>query len=81
MVEEFDAWIYDEARKAGDTAIIKTSYGWHVMYFCGEGLEAWQAEAFENLQSQDYSADIEELNNKYKATYVQSVVDKFPGIM
>ena len=81
MVEEFDAWIYDEARKAGDTAVIKTSYGWHVMYFCGEGLEAWQAEAFENLQSQDYSADIEELNNKYKATYVQSVVDKFPGIM
>lgn len=81
MVDEFDAWVYDEARKVGDTALIKTSYGWHIMYFSGEGLEAWQAEAFETLQNQDYSAAIDELNSKYAASYDQSVIDKFPGIM
>lgn len=81
MVGEFDAWIYDEAREVGDTEIIKTSYGWHIMYFCGEGLEAWQAQVFEALQNEEYSADIDELNSKYTATYDQSVVDKFPGIM
>ena len=33
MVAEFDSWIFDEARKEGDTAIVETDYGYHVMYF------------------------------------------------
>lgn len=38
-VPEFDAWSFDPARKAGDTEIIKTDYGYHVMYFSGVGEE------------------------------------------
>ena len=41
MVEEFDAFCFDENRKPGDTAIVygeSGSYaGYHVMYFVGEG--------------------------------------------
>ena len=41
MVEEFDAFCFDESRKSGDTAIVygeSGSYaGYHVMYFVGEG--------------------------------------------
>ncbi len=33
MVAEFDSWIFDAARKEGDTEIVKTDYGYHVMYF------------------------------------------------
>lgn len=33
MVAEFDAWIFDDARVEGDTAIVETDYGYHVMYF------------------------------------------------
>ncbi len=33
MVPEFDAWIFDPARSEGDTAIVETEYGYHVMYF------------------------------------------------
>ena len=33
MVEEFDAWIFDASRKPGDTGLVKTQYGYHVMYF------------------------------------------------
>ena len=33
MVTEFNDWCFDEARKTGDTALVKTSYGYHVMYF------------------------------------------------
>lgn len=33
MVPEYDAWIFDEARKTGDTEIVETEYGYHVMYF------------------------------------------------
>ena len=36
MVAEFDEWIFDTDRKAGDTGIIETVYGYHVMYFVGD---------------------------------------------
>ena len=35
MVEPFENWCYDEARTAGDTGIVETTYGYHVMYFVG----------------------------------------------
>ena len=33
MSENFDAWIYDESREVGDTGLVKTQYGYHVMFF------------------------------------------------
>ncbi len=40
MVEAFDAWCFDAARKPGDTGLVKTEYGYHVMYFVGSE-ETW----------------------------------------
>lgn len=51
-VEEFDKWCFDEARKPGDTAVIETEYGAHVMYFEGEGLPVWQAEVSDKMVSE-----------------------------
>lgn len=39
MVEEFEDWCFNSVRKPGDTGIVETSYGFHVMYFSGEGEE------------------------------------------
>lgn len=33
MVENFDAWVFDEARKSGDYGIVRTEFGHHLMYF------------------------------------------------
>ncbi len=33
MVEEFNDWIFDPDRQSGDTDLVKTVYGYHVMYF------------------------------------------------
>lgn len=33
MVEEFDAWIFDNSRQPGDYGLVKTTYGYHIMYF------------------------------------------------
>lgn len=35
MVTEFNDWIFDSARKPGDTDIVETSYGYHVMLYIG----------------------------------------------
>ncbi len=33
MVTAFNDWCFDAARKTGDTGIVETEYGYHVMYF------------------------------------------------
>lgn len=35
MVMEFEQWSFDPARKVGDTDIVQTTYGFHVMYYAG----------------------------------------------
>ena len=35
MVAAFNDWCFDPERQVGDTGIVKTEYGYHVMYFCG----------------------------------------------
>ena len=33
MVENFENWCFEEGRKPGDTGIVETEYGYHVMYY------------------------------------------------
>ena len=33
MVEPFEDWCFDESRAAGDYGLVKTKYGYHIMYF------------------------------------------------
>lgn len=35
MVTAFNDWCFDYNRKAGDTGVVETNYGYHVMYFVG----------------------------------------------
>lgn len=36
MAEKFDEFCYDENRKPGDTGIVESTYGYHIMYFVGD---------------------------------------------
>ena len=42
MVTAFEDWCYDDSRKAGDTGIVETEYGYHIMYFCGNSEETYR---------------------------------------
>ena len=35
MVKPFEEWIFDGSRQAGDTGLVKSQFGYHVMYFVG----------------------------------------------
>ena len=69
MTEAFDAWIYADGRKAGDTGIVKTDYGYHVMFFDGEGKIAWHVQADNALKNAQYSKDSAAINEKYTTTF------------
>ena len=44
MVEDFENWCFDEARQTGDHGLVKTQFGYHIMFFCGVE-DAWFATA------------------------------------
>ncbi len=78
MVTSFEDWCYDNSRKAGDTGIIESTYGYHVMYFVGDSRLSYRDYQIENeLRSADleawYTETIEavtvtEGNTKYLST-------------
>ena len=35
MVQTFNDWCFDESREYGDHGLVKTEYGYHIMFFCG----------------------------------------------
>lgn len=43
MVTEFDEWIFDASRTEGETGLVKTVYGYHVMYFIrrDDAIDQW----------------------------------------
>lgn len=66
MVPTFDAWCFDSARKAGDTAIVKTQFGYHIMYFESKGDKTvWQYTAQQALASKDGTTEQDELDKAY----------------
>lgn len=42
MVSAFNNWCFDSSRKPGDTGIVETNYGYHVMYFVGQSEETYR---------------------------------------
>ena len=51
MQSAFENWCFDSSRQTGDTGIVETSYGYHVMYFVGTDLPYWQVRCKNNLYS------------------------------
>lgn len=54
--EAFLDWSIDPARKEGDTGLVKTGYGWHVMYYSASKDPVWKQTATSALRDQDYEA-------------------------
>ena len=52
MVTEFNDWCFDENRQIGDTDLVKTQYGYHVMYFAGRE-ESWITQTREAIVSEE----------------------------
>ena len=66
MVPEFDAWCFDAARKPGDTGIVKTDFGYHVMFFEGRSPElVWKAQARLAVEDEMTAKFLEETSAKY----------------
>ena len=59
MVETFNNWCFDEARQPGDSGIVKTRFGYHIMYFVGTGTNNLTGTIEPSVTSEKVSAWIE----------------------
>ena len=53
-VETFRDWATDPARKEGDAELVKSEYGWHIMYYVSSNEPIWRQNVAAALSSQDY---------------------------
>ena len=79
-VEAFNDWCFDSTRKAGDTGIVQTDYGFHVMYYTGTETPGWKAQAESSLTEQSYEADYEAMSSAHTVTVYADRYDQIPSI-
>jgi len=76
FVPEFLDWCFAEGREPGDTGIIHTDHGCHIMYLSSLGeLVAWEEDVRADLYDEDYSAWEAELREGYTAVSNTKVMD------
>ena len=67
MVETFDAWCFDEARQHGDVDIVKTEYGYHIMFFVGSEF-TWRSYAESDFVGEKVQEQVLAITEKYPLT-------------
>lgn len=67
MEQSFNDWCFDETRKPGDTGIVETSYGYHIMYFVSQS-DTYQ---WKTLCEEDYPVSRME-------TWINEQMDSMP---
>ena len=74
MVTNFNDWCFDYSRQPGDTGIVESDYGYHIMYFVSDtGTYYWQTVAGSDMRYEDYTAALTELTDAYTATLTDKV--------
>ena len=73
MVETFDSWCFDESRKYGDHGIVKTQYGYHIMFFVGSD-EIWYMTSREDMVAEQMDAKIPAAMEKFPMTVDYSAI-------
>lgn len=69
MVTEFNDWCFADGRAVGDSGIVKTSYGYHIMFFSGEGEGVyWKTAVGSMLRNEKVSEMLAEITGRYPLT-------------
>ena len=64
MVQEFNDWCFDASRETGDYGIVKTTHGYHIMFFVGKQ-PMWRVYAQESAKNEMVNETMEALMEKY----------------
>ena len=67
-VDAFDAWCFEEGRKTGDTGIVETESGYHIIFFVGQcGESYWHSIVSDDYEGVRYQKLCEDVKTEYPA--------------
>ena len=66
MVEAFNDWIFDEGRVPGDSDIVETEYGYHIMYYVADNEVAWKLDIDSTLRNEKMNEYVTALIEPYE---------------
>ena len=70
MVTEFNDWCFDQSRQPGDSGIVKTDFGYHIMYFVGQTeTKAWMETVRDQLVQTKLTERMTELREQYPVRF------------
>lgn len=75
MVPDFEKWSIDDSRKYGDTGIVKSNYGYHIMFFINDCPE-YQSKIIAQIKSDRLSNMIDKAEIKVHENAIKKAVDK-----
>ena len=78
MVPEFNDWIFDPERKEGDTGIVKTTYGYHIMYYVGSSMPVWKLSVDGVLRRNDYNEAYSEVEKTITIEFDDDYINTIP---
>lgn len=64
MVEPFEEWCFDESRVYGDYGLVKTDYGYHVMFFVNSRPQ-WEYYAENDWRTEQINNFVEQMQSGY----------------
>ena len=75
MVPDFEKWSIDDSRKYGDTGIVKSDYGYHIIFFINDCPE-YQSKIIAQIKSDRLSNMIDKAEIKVHENAIKKAVDK-----
>lgn len=75
MVPDFEKWSIDDSRKYGDTGIVKSDYGYHIMFFINDCPE-YQSKIIAQIKSDRLSNMIDKAEIKVHENAIKKAVEK-----
>ena len=91
-VQEFTEWALQD-HKPGDTGIVKTTYGYHIMYYVSnDGIEKWESDTRTAIANEKYTEyfdgtyddiekNVERTNDKILGFFADRNLDKIENII
>lgn len=77
MVQNFNDWCFDSQRKPGDTGIVSSDYGYHIMYFESvSDLTYFRDTADNELRRADYNEQYDKWLEQYPITFNNDLLNK-----
>lgn len=76
MVSEFESWATDDTRQYGDTGIVKSDYGYHIMFFIDD-CPSYEAQIITDLRNEQFDKMTENAQIDLHDSVIEKANEKF----